>query len=413
MGNQPTTVLPCNDNCERVKRNRQLAEAFNIDPSLSTTTTASTGPTFEYSEALIRHAHANPTWVKTTEEALAAFVADPAKRMFHFASGKTAGNPQLLELAKHYDLAASIIDADRKGLASVTVRKTAAKTASVPLVLLSVAAASWRPTTTNTSSTLSTAAAGNVSSSSSSSLAPKTASLSSSDSTTAREHINALHVANLQFGMDARDLHMLLEPVFCGGDVTISVRKLGEHDAVVIVSAEAARNLGGSTNNNNTTTIPTTTTTTATTIATTTTTTTTPRLAPTDIENLLVGIEHEVRAKFVGNNWCKNVSLCHASSATGEVVLGSRPRPAKAAGVMNARAAYSEAMRRKNDAVAVSNTFGSLAAATNAAAAGSASAPAPQSLPPPPPRAPTPEAWDEDSTLLSSPTLEEEADKAV
>ncbi|KAJ3180480.1 FKBP12-associated protein [Geranomyces variabilis] len=388
----PSTVLPCNDNCERLKRNRKLAEAFNIDTSVSA---APSGPTVEYSEALIRHAHANPSWVKSTEEALAAFVEDPAKRMFHFPSGKTAGNPQLLELAKHYDLAASIIDADRKGLASVTVRKTAAKTASIPSVLLSAAAASWKP-----------------GSSSSSASASKIAKASTSST---RESINALHVTSLQGGMELRDLHLLLEPVFCGGYVNISVRKLGDHDAVVIVCAEASRNLGSSTNgtNSNATATPTAAATTS-------------RLAADDIENLLVGVEPEVRAKFVGNNWAKDVTLCHVSPTTGEVVLGSRPQ--KTMGPGAARAAYNDAVRKD---VVVSNAFTSLSAVVAGGSAGpslSSSRPpaasgvgastvvstavAPQPPPPPPPvlpRAPTPEAWDQDSSLEASAPLSKSA----
>ncbi|KAJ3147087.1 FKBP12-associated protein [Geranomyces variabilis] len=383
MGNQPLTILPCNDNCERVKRNRKLAEAFNIDTSLST---ALSGPTVEYSEALIRHAHANPSWVKSTEEALAAFVEDPAKRMFHFPSGKTAGNPQLLELAKHYDLAASIIDADRKGLASVTVRKTAAKAASIPSVLLSAAAASWKP--------------------GSSASLPSSSKLAKASTSSIRESINALHVTSLQGGMELRDLHLLLEPVFCGGYVTISVRKLGDHDAVVIVSAEVSRNLGNSTNGTN-----------SNSSATATTGAATSRLAADDIENLLVGVEPEVRAKFVGNNWAKDVTLCHVSPTTGEVVLGSRPQKTMGSGA--ARAAYNDAVRKD---VVVSNAFTSLSAVVAGGGAGPSSslsrppatsgvgastvvsgtvAPQPTSSQPVLPRAPTPEAWDQDSSLLS------------
>ncbi|KAJ3134051.1 FKBP12-associated protein [Geranomyces variabilis] len=361
----------------------KLAEAFNIDTSLST---APSGPTVEYSEALIRHAHANPSWVKSTEEALAAFVEDSAKRMFHFPSGKTAGNPQLLELAKHYDLAASIIDADRKGLASVTVRKTAAKAASIPSVLLSAAAASWKP--------------------GSSASLPSSSKLAKASTSSIRESINALHVTSLQGGMELRDLHLLLEPVFCGGYVTISVRKLGDHDAVVIVSAEVSRNLGNSTNGTN-----------SNSSATAITGAATSRLAADDIENLLVGVEPEVRAKFVGNNWAKDVTLCHISPTTGEVVLGSRPQ--KTMGPGAARAAYNDAVRKD---VVVSNAFTSLSATVAGGGAGPSSslsrppaasgvgastvvsgAVAPQSTPSQPvlPRAPTPEAWDQDSSLLS------------
>ncbi|TPX57740.1 hypothetical protein PhCBS80983_g03608 [Powellomyces hirtus] len=367
MGNLPSTVLPCNDACERAKRNRRLAEALDIDTT-SVTVSSSSASLVEYSDVLLRHAYTNPTWVKHAEEAFAAFVQDSGRRVFHFPSGKGAGNPFLLELAKHYDLSASIIDADRKGLASVTVRKTAAKTATIPPLLLSTAVAAWKPTT---GSSTASSSKPNVS--------------KSLTATHHREPINALHLASLQFGMDARDLQLLLEPIFvCGNDVAITVKMITDHDAVML--AESSRRS---------------------------------TLSVDDIEALLVGVESEVRNKFVANNWAKDVTLCHASPS-GEVILGSKPKASQAMGPGAARAAYAASVRKD---VPVTNTYISLSAAPATAAmktphlapksSGQSRPPSPAPPPPPapargerpvtpaPPRPSTPEDWDQESNVLS------------
>ncbi|KAJ3023186.1 Transcriptional repressor NF-X1 [Thoreauomyces humboldtii] len=361
IGHSSSTILPCDVECERLERNRKLAEALNIDPL----THSSAAGLPEYSESVLRYAYQNPVWVKQVEEQLAAFVSNPLLRVVHFPSGKgSAGkNAFLLELSKDYDLSADIIDADRKGLASVTIRKTAAKNAVIPSVLVSAAAAAWKP------------AAG--SSSAASTKSARAAAAAAAAAATGKEHRNALHLHSLQFGMDARDLQLLLEPFFvCGTDgVTLSVRILPatlETRRDALVQLESAR------------------------------------LKPEDLEALLVAVHPDVAAKFVGNTWARDATLCHVGHG-GEVLLPSRPSMGSTASQAQARTAYANAAV---SALPTGNAFASLgtraegkvsaAAVVAGVPVSTAVAPPPPPAPTPPPRPTTPDSWDQLEDLEES-----------
>ncbi|KAI8827033.1 uncharacterized protein EV422DRAFT_23036 [Fimicolochytrium jonesii] len=353
MGNSQSIVLSCDESCERLERNRKLAAALNITPAPATPASVNIP---DYGDVLVKYASLNAAAVKQIEEQLDAFVKDASKRVLHFPSGKSINNNCVIELAKHYDLVGSIVDADRKGLASAVVRKTASKVPVIPQVLLSTVALAKPAASSVKSATAGTAKSATAASTS-----------ASTNGILRREPLNALYLSSLGYGMDARDLHLLLEPIFVyGTDVTITVKLVSDTDAVMVAESKN-------------------------------------KLTPEDVEALLAGLEGEVRNKFLGNSWAKEVVLCRVT-AGGEVVWGQKPK--LTLGVGAAKAAYSATVRKD---VPTANTFGSLAHA-RAVGAGLGSAvsgsPAgetvakPPRVPTPPvpaePRPPTPEEWDQE-----------------
>ncbi|KAI9017529.1 hypothetical protein BC832DRAFT_518836, partial [Gaertneriomyces semiglobifer] len=191
-----STVLPCDDSCAVAERNRRLADALNINTGEASASTSSVSGTCEFDEKLLRYAKDHPSWAQSIEKSLASFVQDQSKRVHHFPQMKPAANVAAAALAAYYGLIGEVVDAER-GQGSVLIRKTAAKTPALPAQLLSAAASSYKPAP-------SVLPILQVERGNASSLAVQT----SCDGP-----INALCITSLQFGMDARDVQLLLEPL--------------------------------------------------------------------------------------------------------------------------------------------------------------------------------------------------------
>lgn len=332
-----STLLSCDDGCALAERNQRLAEALQIEPR-----SASESATADYADSLLRQAHKNSSWVQNVERTLAGFVNDPSKRVHHFPNAKLSENNFIVNLAAHYNLVGEVIDADRKGQASVVVRKTAAKSGCVPSVTLSTAAATYQqPSVTGSS-------AGS---------AKRT--IATRASTSERPPINALHLTSLQFGMDSRDLELLLEPIV-GSDVTMTTKLLNYNAVVILSGNRRPGSLSG-------------------------------RMGPEDIEALLVAVEPDIRSKFITNNWAKDVKCCWVT-AEGEIIIGSKPKAGQAMGSAAAKAAYAASVRQE---VPMANAFDVLADAAKAKDVKEKTSQENLSRPVIP-RPPTPDSWDND-----------------
>ncbi|TPX66559.1 hypothetical protein SpCBS45565_g04406 [Spizellomyces sp. 'palustris'] len=236
MGN--TLDLVCDDTCAMAERNRKLAEALEITPSIR--------PAITWPATLIHQAHQNPTLVKSIEKTLKKFISDPTRRTHHFPPSKS--NAFISSLVGFYNLVPTPLDMDRKAQSSILVRKTA--TSSVPSTLLSTASQSKPPPTT-TSSTTST-----------------THSNSHRNPTTPTNppHTTSLTITSLRDGMETNDIQILLDPLL---DSTISTRIHWTTPTDVIVSFSTCPER----------------------------------------------IEQDVRNKFVGNGWAKDVSVVSDANA--------------------------------------------------------------------------------------------------
>ncbi|KAJ3187791.1 hypothetical protein HDU85_006184 [Gaertneriomyces sp. JEL0708] len=217
--------------------------------------TPSVSGTCEFDEKLLRYAKDHPSWAQTIEKNLASFVQDQSKRVHHFPQMKPAANVAAAALAAYYGLIGEVVDAER-GQGSVLIRKTAAKTPALPAQLLSAAASSYKPAP-------SVLPILQVERGNASSLAVQTGS---------DGPVNALCITSLQFGMDARDVQLLLEPLV-GSDLNVNVR-LVDHDAVAVFTGV--------------------------------------RHGEDDIAAILVAIQPDVKSKFLDNNWAKDVKCCSA-----------------------------------------------------------------------------------------------------
>ncbi|KAJ3089194.1 hypothetical protein HK102_006973 [Quaeritorhiza haematococci] len=315
MGRTPTTI-PCDERCALLERNRRVAEALDIRPSGDGSDSSTSGgiggasgdPNSvtganpdqpEYSEFLVKHAHANLAWVRNVEQRLADFVNDTQgtnKRLYHFPRTKPRNNSFIAQLAStHYGLTADIVDVEL-GAGSVIVRKTITKAPCVPKVLCSEVAVNYKPS-------MFAGTAGGSSSGVGSGLGAASVPQSGANG---KPPLNALHITSLQFGMEARDLQILLEPLF-GSDVSIAVRWISTDngECVVVVSPKSSSGTASSA-----------TSATASTSA-------APGGSSTalDIERMLIQLEPEVRSKLcVTNRFAKTVKCCWYT-AEGEIIL--------------------------------------------------------------------------------------------
>ncbi|KAI9104723.1 hypothetical protein DFS34DRAFT_604207 [Phlyctochytrium arcticum] len=362
---QGTNSLPCDESCAITERNRKLAEALEIDVDGGDSGDGSDN--LDYSSELLHYARQNPVWAKGVEKALAAFIEEDARRTLHMPPAKAASNNFTHALAAHYHLSAQIVDPDRKG--SVILRKTAADNPSIPSLLVTTAAASYR--------------SNNASSSGNATLARSISSIA-----VGRVPMNALHISSLQFGMDSRDVKIMIEPM-CGSDVSLAIKRLTDHDVVVIFQPPTSASALSSTR----------------------------RITPEDIEALLVAIEPDVRTKFVGNSWAKEVKCCWVTPE-GEVCLGQKPKMSQTVTPTAARAAYAAtlspdlAMVNSYDVLEVDEAgFSTVKKRKKPVVAVVVPAPVVTTPEPAIPRPPTPEAWDE--ALEETPVEEVPADVDV
>ncbi|KNC98402.1 uncharacterized protein SPPG_09347 [Spizellomyces punctatus DAOM BR117] len=229
LGN--TLELACDDACAVAERNRKLAEALEITPSIR--------PTITWPATLIHQANQNPTLVKSIEKTLETFLSDPTKRTHHFPPSKF--NAFISSLVGFYNLTPTFLDTDRKAQSSILVRKT--PTSWVPSILLSAASQSKPPTTTASTTT---------------STAHSNTTHRNTATPTNTPHSTSLTITSLPDGMDTNDIQILLDPLL---DSTISTHIHWTTPTDVIVS----------------------------------------------FSTYPESIERNVRNKFVGNGWAKDV----------------------------------------------------------------------------------------------------------
>ncbi|KAI9204843.1 uncharacterized protein BJ171DRAFT_442072 [Polychytrium aggregatum] len=265
LGQAPQTLL-CDDSCALLERNRRLAAALEITPTSRITIEGHDTGT-EFTETLLKFAKGNMTWVKGIESQLEAFVRDESKRMLHFPHGKRTAMNFLYELASFYSLSPEIVDAER-GVGSVIVRKQANRMPAVPAPLLSTAAVSYRPGTVGAQAA-----------------AASTNALKPLEVVNTRQvSMNALYLEGLQFGMDSRDVKILLEPIF-GSDIVLSIKWISDDDCVLMLGSQ------------------------------------TTRLTSEAVEEILIDRLVAVKQKFVENNWVRDVKCCWVT-LEGEIRLG-------------------------------------------------------------------------------------------
>ncbi|KAJ3331230.1 FKBP12-associated protein [Blyttiomyces sp. JEL0837] len=257
LGKKAGVTLECDDNCLLLERNRRLAEALDIS------TPSATPTEIVYDDFLLRYANQNLTWVKGVEKTLAEFVKDPVRRMVHFPHTKAKPTRFIEALVSHYHLVPEIVDAER-GKGSVIARKTISKTPSVPSVLVSVAAARYKPTATIAPVVvLPQPRASN---------APAQGSSSAWSSDSKRLPVNGIKVASLLDSIDERDLKIMIEPIL--GGITVKWLEQDDFHSACIQIASSRR------------------------------------MPIEEIEQLLLSKRDAVHSKLVQNNWAQDVSCC-------------------------------------------------------------------------------------------------------
>ncbi|KAI8840522.1 hypothetical protein BC829DRAFT_452761 [Chytridium lagenaria] len=249
IGNPRGAHLPCDESCARLDRNKRLADALNITPS-----TEAPKPLEVYEEYLHRFALANPAIVKTTEQTLQEFLANPSRKLLHFPHANPRTNRFVAGIVEHYGLTAEVIDAERKQ-ASVVARKAGKGGWAVPNPLLSVACKTFKGKS---------AAAVVISRTGGLSFSVKTA--TAFNGVTA----NGFFVMGLQDGIETKDIEIITEPIVG----PISVCWVGENGDCIILPACLSQK------------------------------------TPASGHNLLIDKEPSLTSIFLYNAWATSVHLC-------------------------------------------------------------------------------------------------------
>ncbi|KAI8814070.1 hypothetical protein BJ742DRAFT_786354 [Cladochytrium replicatum] len=237
----------------------------------------------KYGETMVKYAITNLAWVKSVEATLFEFVSDTSRRSYNFPHAKKQHNMFLLRLAPHYNLIAETYDSHyptngvgvrKRGAGSATLGgvSTAVSLLSTPIVptvtVSTVAekykAAMFAPATVaavTAYTTAVTAAAPGTASSKTSSAAKMTSSImgsasagswrksgttavtgsaatSASSRSEAHKPVNAYHMSGLQYGIQASDIRILMEPIMSDCDLKIDV--LGGDEATMIAAVRVA-----------------------------------------------------------------------------------------------------------------------------------------------------------------------------
>jgi transcriptional repressor NF-X1 len=126
--------LECSEECERIQRNKRLAEALEINESHEPAASKTI-----YEDELLDIAEEHLDWIKGIESVIAQFMQDKSQMHHYFPTKfRNRQNQILVLLAPYYGLVGEWVDAHTsKG--NVIYRKQSKKEPSVPLRLLSQA----------------------------------------------------------------------------------------------------------------------------------------------------------------------------------------------------------------------------------------------------------------------------------
>lgn len=187
------TVIECDASCTLYERNRKLAEALDIDVSL----TPFENTLIQYSEGLVKFAHDNWTWARTTETKLIEFI-NSSLITHNFPAAKPKFNAYLSNYAECFGLSAEIVDENRQRKGSVILRKIGAT--RLPVKLLTEYACKYTTEMFVKVDTIETLAGYHG------------------------EAINCLLVEAFVLDMTIEDLTCLITPMF-GSDVVLSLKR--------------------------------------------------------------------------------------------------------------------------------------------------------------------------------------------
>ncbi|KXS20046.1 hypothetical protein M427DRAFT_108245 [Gonapodya prolifera JEL478] len=255
--------LQCDSTCAISERNKKLAVALDIDLAARGSTPAVIQ---KYPPSILEYASKNLAFVRSIEKTFADFIDDASKTSTHVLRNARRSHLEFAEklAARAYDLSPEVLDVDTSTPSLIVRRK---KTSKIPTPLLSDAAtpqASGSAVTTT---------------------APRSKSKTTGKGLSA---VNALHLVGVAFGIDGRDLEILLEPLF-GTSNKISISWVGEDDAVVMMSGRTSKDSMG------------------------------------ELEDLLRRIQPAVAEKFLANGWASSVQ-CVWMNARGEIVGEAKPK---------------------------------------------------------------------------------------
>ncbi|KYG50478.1 hypothetical protein M433DRAFT_139163 [Acidomyces richmondensis BFW] len=99
-------VLPCNDECARLERNRKLALALNIDPA----THVEGGDHIPYSSDTLNLFAANPKWAQTQEREFRVFAASEGEKRLRFKPMRAQERAFVHALAEDYGFDSESMD---------------------------------------------------------------------------------------------------------------------------------------------------------------------------------------------------------------------------------------------------------------------------------------------------------------
>ena len=183
-------AIPCDAECERVKRNKTLASALEIEkPQEVVLKTV-------YEEELMEFAKRELAWVKQIEVTVAHFLGDASTQHYYFPSRyRGRQNSFLVALAPHYHLFAEWVDA-HTGKGNVIYRKKSEKV-GLPNRLLSEAVTSIDSDSTSVAES------------------PEEPTESQEPQEPQEEvvPINALYFTNMQLGVTSQTLKAMISPL--------------------------------------------------------------------------------------------------------------------------------------------------------------------------------------------------------
>ncbi|KAJ3128279.1 FKBP12-associated protein [Nowakowskiella sp. JEL0407] len=289
IGRSGAPPLECDNSCLLAERNRKLAEAFEMLPGKDPSAAPAEKETiFEaairYGEKIVKHAHANLIWVKSIEGSLEEFVKEPSRRMYVFPRSKKANNYFIYLLAQHYNLNAEYVDTHFDGAGSIMIhKKSASALATIPQILASEVGAVYRPTLFAQAAAAVAAKAALNSASSATTETTDESTPVDPVSNPPLTTLNAIYLDGLQFGMESRDIQILLDGIF-GTTVKSKIQWTSDDSCVIILSTQNSTNNVSRKG--------------------------TQQQRADEIEVLLLSSEQSLVSKFVGSSYARSVKFC-------------------------------------------------------------------------------------------------------
>ncbi|CAG8623780.1 1590_t:CDS:2 [Funneliformis caledonium] len=199
--------LTCNDFCALAERNRKLADALEITDRVGDGPFIKAIP--EYEDDLFKYFAVNKEWARNIETTLGDFIMKSEKPTLNLPPMKSPHRKFIHMLCVHYRLSSEGVDVEP--MRSVVVKKK--NDTIIPPILLSQAYSNYN-NKSNSSAASSTALEQLV-------RKPK-------------QPVNAIYLAELQFGMTIEELHEAIEPLM--GKCRFQIKWVSDADAIVLPS---------------------------------------------------------------------------------------------------------------------------------------------------------------------------------